>query len=160
MPHDCERTRCSYTRVGQQAMQVVHACDRLAVHSDDHIAFSQSCFLSRTAVGNRYHDHSTFAGKIVEADHPPKQGHGLSLDADITTADSSLAQQSSGNKFRGIDSDGETQTLRTHDCRRVHAYNATVGGDQRATGISWVKRRVSLNYVFNQPPGVGTQRTP
>src|SRR5580704_653191 len=159
VPQDGENTACSHRGIGQQTMQVVHARDRFAIHSDDYVAFPQSCFLRRAPLLHRGDDHAALTGEIVEAHDAAKQRHGLGLDADVTAADSALTQQSSGNELRGIDSDGETQSLRAHDGRRVHAHHAPVGAYERTTGIARVERSVGLNYIFDQPPGVGAQRT-
>ena len=43
VPQNRQNTACSHRGIGQQAMQVVHARDRLAVHRDDYVAFAQSC---------------------------------------------------------------------------------------------------------------------
>src|SRR5947199_10131705 len=42
----------AHVRVGEQAMQIVHAGDWLAVKSDDHIAFAQPGSLRRAAGRN------------------------------------------------------------------------------------------------------------
>jgi hypothetical protein len=139
VPQDGENTAGSDRGIGQQTMQVVHARDRFAIQSNDYVALSQSRFLRRAWVLHGGDDHATLAGEIVEAHHAAKQRHGLGLDADVTAADSALAQQSSGNELRGIDSDGETESLRAHNGRRVHAHHAPIGAYERTTGIARVR---------------------
>ena len=98
-------------RVGQQAMEVVHAGDRLSVERNDDVAFPQSGSLGGTARRDRHNDDAGFLRQIVETHHAAMQRHGLRLHADVAAADTPIAQQSSGDEFRGVDADGEAQCL-------------------------------------------------
>src|SRR4029077_6049994 len=113
-------------------MQVVYASYELAIESNDHIAFPEARLSRRTAIRDRHHDNAVFAGKIVKAHQAAMQRHSLRLGANVAAADSSVAQQASGNKFRGIDSDREAQALRHGNHGGVHAHHLSGGIHQRA----------------------------
>src|SRR5271154_5854897 len=98
-------------------MQIIHARDWLAIKSNDHIAFAQSRFLCRTRARDRGYDHAALARKIVETNHAAMERRRLRLDSDVAAADSAIAQQASRNKLRGVDSDGEAESLRPHNRR-------------------------------------------
>ena len=59
-------------------------------------------------MGDRHHDYSVFARKIVKAHQAAVQGHGLGFDANVAASDASVAQETPGNELRGIDFDRKT----------------------------------------------------
>ena len=78
------------------------------------------------------------------------QRRSLRFDSNVAAPDSAFLQQASGHKLRGVDPDGEAQTLRAHDGRRVHADDLTIRRHQRPTGISRVQRTFGLDQIIDQ----------
>ena len=138
-------------RVRQQAVQVIDPGHGLAIERNDHVTFAQARFLSGTAGRDGNHDHASLLRQVVEAHQATMQRRGLGLDSDIAAANSSFLQQSSSHKLRGVDSDGEAQSLSAHDGRGVHADDLAIGGHQRASGVARVERSVGLDYVVDHP---------
>src|ERR1035441_5680314 len=82
--------------------------------------------------------HAVLARKIVEAHDPAMNGNRLRRHSDVTAPDSPIAQQAAGNEFCGVDSDGETDSLRRKDGRGVDSDNLPARVDERASRISGV----------------------
>src|SRR2546423_13347548 len=93
-------------------MEVIDAGNRLAIKTDDHVAFAKSCPLRWTSFLDRHHNDSAFLRKVIKTHQPPMQRSALGFDADVAAPDSSISQQPRRNKFRSVDANGKTQTLR------------------------------------------------
>src|ERR1700722_17709878 len=111
-------------------MKVVYASHRLLVERHDHVSLSQSGRPRRAKTLRAHYHHAGFPGKRIETNHPPMNGHRLRGDADITAPDLSIAQQTAGNKFRGVDANRETDSLRRKDGRCVDSNNLATRIDQ------------------------------
>ncbi len=86
--------------------------------------------------------------------------HRLRRHANIAAPDASIAQQPTRHKLRGIDADGKADSLRRQNRRRVHPDYAPRRIDQWPARVARIQRRIRLNHIINQPPGVRPQRTP
>src|ERR1700677_635304 len=117
-------------------MQIVHASDRFVVERYDHVALAQARGSGWATVFNTNHDHASFPRQRIEAHHAAVDGNGLRGDADVTAADSSIAQQAAGDKFCRVDSDCETDSLGWQNRRCIDADDVTTRVDQWAARIS------------------------
>src|SRR5579864_7493085 len=86
-----------------------------------------------------FHADSALHAEIVEPHQPPRQCYILPDHADVAPADESIFDQPGGNKLRGVDSRGETDTLCAANHRCVDADDFAAGSYQWATGVAGVK---------------------
>src|SRR5579872_2080170 len=126
-------------RVGEQSMQIIDTRDRLAIQPDDHVSLAQARAPGRSLFFDRHDDHAAFFRKIIKANQAAVKRRSLGFHADVAAADSSVLQQAPGNKLSGVDTDGETQSLRAHDCGRIYADDLAVESYKRSTGIAGVE---------------------
>src|ERR1700686_2252433 len=153
-----QRRTDAYAHVGEHAMQIVDAGYGMPLQRNDDVSFAQACALRGAIFFDPNHHRAHFLRQVVEADHAPVHGHRLRRDADVAAANAAIAQQAAGYELRRVDADGKTNALRGQNGRRVHAYHAAGGINQRAARVARVQRSVGLNDVIDQPPGIRTER--
>src|ERR1700685_3155915 len=82
-----------------------------------------------------------------------------SLSAGRKTALPSGESEPAAHKLRRIDADGKAQPLRRQNGRSIHANHPPRGIHQRPARISRIQRRIGLNHIINQSPGIRPQRS-
>src|ERR1700686_847676 len=153
-----QRRTDAYAHLGEHAIQIVDAGYGMPLQRNDDVSFAQACALRGAIFFDPNHHRAHFLRQVVEADHAPVHGHRLRRDADVAAANAAIAQQAAGYELRRVDADGKTNALRGQNGRRVHAYHAAGGINQRAARVARVQRSVGLNDVIDQPPGIRTER--
>src|SRR5437879_2615625 len=83
--------------------------------------------LGRTVLFHRQPERASFLRQIVKPHHAPVHRHRLRRDPNVAAADAPIAQQTAGHEFGRIDPDGEADSLRRQNSRRVHSHDAASG---------------------------------
>src|SRR5438270_12277804 len=87
-------------------------------------------------------------------------GNGLSRNSDIAAANAAIAQQAAGDELRGVDSDGEADSLSRQNGGGIDADYTPRRVHQRPTRVAGVQGSIGLNHVIDQAPGIRPQRSP
>ena len=136
-------------------MQFINPGNRFARERDDDITLAQTGPARGTAGFNSRHEHAEIRREPVKPHDPPMDGNVLANDPDPTAADATFPDQPCRHEFGRVAGDGKTDSLRGQNDRRVHADDLTARIDQRPAGIAGIQRRVGLDDIVNQPPGLG-----
>src|SRR4026207_2210187 len=103
-------------------MQMVHASDGLIVERNNQIPFAQTSAPGGTILLHRNNQDSCLQRQTIKSYDPPVNWHVLPSDADITTADSSIADQPARNQSGRVAGDREADALRRSNHGRVYTH--------------------------------------
>src|SRR5262249_40492380 len=82
----------------------------------------------------------------------------LSGNTDLSPPNLAVSQQQTPDKLLRVDCGREKKTLRRQDHCGVYSDDFPAGGYQRPTGITWIKRRIGLDDIIDQPARLRSQR--
>src|SRR5262245_22332357 len=85
--------------------------------------------------------------------------HVLATNADITSTNAAVADETACHEARGIAGDGKTQPLSGKNCGRVHTDHLRTRRDERTTGVTRIQCRIGLNDVVHQSARAGAERS-
>src|SRR4029453_2834158 len=122
MPNDREPGVHANLFADQNLVQMVHTPNRLIVERNNQIPFAQSGALGGTILLHRNNQDSCLQRQTIKSYDPPVNWHVLPSDADITTADSSIADQPASNQSGGVAGDREADALRRSNHGRVYPH--------------------------------------
>src|ERR1700741_3932625 len=128
-------------------MQVVDALNGMTVKLNDQITSQHACLFGWTALGiifKRHYQHSGFNRQLVVTNNTARDRNVLSGEANVTSANSAISDQSPSDKFRCIDRSCETDSLSWKNHRGIHADNFASSIYEGPAGVSWIQRRISL----------------
>src|SRR5438552_3233456 len=131
-------------------MQIIDALRWLFVKAHDDVAFAYSAFSGGTILLERYNQDSAFNRQVVIAHDSAWQRNILARQADVTAANSTVANQTAGDELGSIDRCRKTDSLRRQNHRGVDANHFAARVDQWPTRIAGVEGRVCLNHGIHQ----------
>src|SRR5260370_22680750 len=98
----------------------------MLVKAHDDVPFAHSALPGRTTLLERYNENAAFNWKEVIAHDSPRQRNILSPQADVTAADSAVANQTARDKLRSVERVSKTDPPRRQNHRGLDAnYLAT-----------------------------------
>src|SRR5206468_5926832 len=157
-PQDGECRPRPDARVGEQAVQLVDAGDRLAVERDQQVPFLETGALRRAVLLDPGDQDAGVARQAVVTDQAALQRYVLPGHADVSAADGAVLDQAAGDELHRVDGDGEADSLRRQDDRRVDADDLSRRVDQRPARIPGVERGIRLDDVVDQTARRRAQR--
>src|SRR5437899_3190431 len=120
-------------------MEIVHAGDRLAGESDDHVARDHVGAVGWTSLLHRQDQETALLLRRVLPREGAGKRHVLPRDADVAAPDAPEAHELERHGPRGIDPHREAESLRHRNYRSVDAHYFAAGIDQRPTRVAGVQ---------------------
>ena len=131
-------------RAREQLVQIVNSRDHLSVEFHEDIALTQTGPASGTSRLDGDHEHASFHREVKVPDDAPVYFCRLPAHADVSAPDDAILDQPACDVLGRVDRDGEAETLRRQDHRRVHSDDFAAGIRERPAGITWIQRRGGL----------------
>jgi hypothetical protein len=115
--------------IGQSAVERIDVGDRLIVPADDHVSIAQTCAFGWTALLDTGDKNAAGSGKVVAADQNAMKWRILARHTNVATLNFSIFDKAAGNKFGGVDRNGETDALSRKNDGGVDADDFTIRRD-------------------------------
>ena len=118
---------------------------------DNHVTLAQACCCRRASALDRRDTRMPDATARACARAIARgTGHVLAGDADVAAPDPPVANQLRRDESRRVARDGERQSLRRLNHRRVDADHFALRRHERPAGIAGIQRRIGLQHVVHQ----------
>src|ERR1051326_7807629 len=88
----------------------------------------------------------------------PVHFHVLPGNTDVTAPDLAILDEPAGDMLRRIDGNGEADSLRGQNHRRVDTDDFPARVDERPAGIAGIQPGVGLDYIVDQPSRLRAKR--
>src|SRR6267142_1090575 len=157
---DTQHAQAVDARCVEQPQQFVDAGKRFAVDADDEVAIFKPCNVSRTVLLHFGNADSTRLLDRKRALQTTWQRHGRAAHSDPRASHPAVREQLAHHPPRGINAGCKTDRLRAWNDRGVDADHLRRRVDQRPPRVARIERRVGLDHIVHQAPGLCAQAAP
>src|SRR5467141_985846 len=157
-PENRDFGRNAHLLLGELELEGIDSADGLAVECDDPIPQTNTRLLSRAALFEGDYQNPALHGKLVKAGDAAGHRHGLAAHADVATRHLPVADETDRDELRGVDSDGEADSLRGQNDGGIDPDHFSARVHERAPGVARVQRRIGLDDVVDETARLGSER--